>query len=82
LAAAPGPNSGVVCSNVGLPHARVVRLLWRAGSPWRSVEVAMLPDRLFPHAALPSSGGHIEDAFGALLETISCVIATSLSGTV
>jgi hypothetical protein len=40
----------------------------------------MLADHLFPHAALPSSGGHMEDAFGALLETISCVIAVSLSG--
>jgi hypothetical protein len=38
----------------------------------------MLVDQL-QHAALPSSGGRAEDAFGASRETISCVIAASLS---
>jgi hypothetical protein len=41
----------------------------------------MLIDHL-QHAALPSSDGHTEDDFGALRETISFMIAASLSNAV
>ena len=40
----------------------------------------MPADHPFQHEALPSGGGRMEDAFGALREAISCAIAVSLSG--
>jgi hypothetical protein len=50
-----------------------------AWSVRRSVMVAMLVSHPSPRAAWPSSGGRMKDAFGALLETISCRIVASLS---
>jgi hypothetical protein len=54
---------------------------WRSsGRLLRSATVAMLIEHPLKRAASPSSGGPVEDAFGALRETIWCVIVVSLSG--
>lgn len=86
MVAAPAPESGVarVAKDVGSPSVGDVAVVAaeKCVRQWRGVAVVMLAGHSFGQAASPSSDGRMEDVFTALPETISWVIAKSLSGAV